>query len=358
VIVLEANSDTIGGRLRKGALDGVPIDLGGEWIHGKPSKILNPILDRNVAAEVNVVRHTVPLKAWDGNIFYTQSADGYGDYKWVGTTWWDFFNDKVAAELDNVVLGCAVTSIDYSSANSTVVLTCENGDTYFARTAVVVTTSMTLLQKKAIQFIPTLPAKHAESINDFQMAPGLKVFLEFSGEKFFPELWEVEQDWTDFEAEKEQSANYNDRVFYDETYGQKTDKNIVGLFSYGASAERYMAQAGNNEDAVVNLVLADLDAMFNGKATANFVQAVVQIWPKEQYVCTGYTRWVTEHSTRKDYAIHVLQKPINNKIYFAGEALPPNGADWGFVHGAALSGKAVAQKIERKHRKRFLRKRN
>jgi len=347
VTVLEAHAAAIGGRLRKddSTFAGLDVDLGGEWIHGDPANILNPILGRNVAAEVDTVRHTVPLSAWDGSEFYQQSADGYGDYKWADSTWWDFFNDKVAAELDNIVLGCAVTSIDYGDDNN--IVTCKNGDSYAAGTAVVVTVSMTLMQQKSIQFIPTLPAEYIESIDDFQMAPGLKVFMEFE-EKFFPQLWEVEKDWTDFAANNEASALYSDRVFYDETFGQTTNKNIIGLFSYGASAERYLSQSGSNEDAVENLVLADLDAMFDGKATATFVRSVIQIWSKEKYVGTGYTRWVTEDNINtEEYAIDVLQEPINNRVFFAGEALPVNDADWGFVHEAALSGKAVAQKINK-----------
>jgi hypothetical protein len=40
-----------------------------------------------------------------------------------------------------------------------------------------------------------------------------------------------------------------------------------------------------------------------------------------------------------------MQSPVSNKIFFAGEALPVDLENWGFAHGAALSGKKAAQQI-------------
>lgn len=40
-----------------------------------------------------------------------------------------------------------------------------------------------------------------------------------------------------------------------------------------------------------------------------------------------------------------MQTPLDDKILFAGEALPVDQESWGYAHGAALSGKAAARKI-------------
>ena len=54
--VVEAG-DKIGGRIRKDdALSDFPIDVGAEWIHGKVDKILNEIVDFDVASEVETIQ--------------------------------------------------------------------------------------------------------------------------------------------------------------------------------------------------------------------------------------------------------------------------------------------------------------
>ena len=110
------------------------------------------------------------------------------------------------------------------------------------------------------------------------------------------------------------------------------------MFAYGAVARQFVE--ASSDDAVVQMVLAQLDTMFAGQATEHFVRGKVQNWAHVPYIETGYTRWVKPES-----AIRVLQTPLRNQILWAGEALPVDQENWGFVHWAALSGKAAARKI-------------
>ena len=80
--------------------------------------------------------------------------------------------------------------------------------------------------------------------------------------------------------------------------------------------------------------------MFAGQATVHYVQGKVQNWANVPSIETGYTRWVDPES-----AIGVLQTPLNHRLWFAGEALPVDQENWGYAHGAALSGKQAAQQI-------------
>ena len=349
VRILEA-SPRIGGRVLRDAqtFAGVPVDLGAEWIHGRPAKILNPLLDRDIAEQLksHIVAHKYgKISVWDGTAFYREKPDfGWNDHKWVDYTWFDFFKDHIVSALngDDIVLNCPVTAIEYDSTTTTTpgcTVQCQNGEAYQAD-FVVMTVSMQQLQNNRIQFTPALPMKYQHAIDSFQMEPAIKVFLEFN-QKFYPPVWVIERDWKDYSL-RESSANYADRIFYDETFhnhnNNNSEQNIVGMFAYGAVARQFVEASSN--DAVVRMVLAQLDIMFAGQATEHFVCAKVQNWAHVPYIETGYTRWVKPESS-----IGVLQTPLQNRILWAGEALPVDRENWGFVHGAALSGKAVARKI-------------
>lgn len=176
----------------------------------------------------------------------------------------------------------------------------------------------------------------------FQMEPAIKGFLEFDV-KFFPSVWVVERDWQDFSLD-ESSANYADRVFYDARFGQSSTTSshqnpLMGVFVYGALARQYL-EASPTDDVIMDTILSELDVMFTGQATAHFVQGQVQNWVDVPYIETGYTRWVDPES-----AMGVLQTPLHHRLWFAGEALPVDQENWGFAHGAALSGKQAAQQI-------------
>mmetsp|Transcript_2341 Transcript_2341/g.4321 ORF Transcript_2341/g.4321 Transcript_2341/m.4321 type:complete len:328 (-) Transcript_2341:81-1064(-) len=195
-----------------------------------------------------------------------------------------------------------------------------------------------ILQNNDITFVPQLPSEYRNAIWKFEMEPAVKVFLEFT-EPFYPSYLIVESDWEEF-GDGCQSQNYADRLFYDETYGQETSRHILGMFAYARAADRYTALS--DEAAVVTSILNELDTMFDGKASATYTgNFVMQDWSKEPYVSTGYTRWVRDDPG----PINVFQRPIDGKVLFAGESLPPNDQDWGYVHGAALSGKRAAELV-------------
>ena len=133
-------------------------------------------------------------------------------------------------------------------------------------------------------------------------------------------------------------ASFTMKFFTSQKNSNGSRHNIVGMFAYGAVARQFVE--ASSDDAVVQMVLAQLDTMFAGQATEHFVRGKVQNWAHVPYIETGYTRWVKPES-----AIRVLQTPLRNQILWAGEALPVDQENWGFVHWAALSGKAAARKI-------------
>jgi monoamine oxidase len=338
VRVLESDQ-CIGGRMRKTTKwHNISIDIGGEWIHVDPSKILTEIVDGSDIIPATIPHDFGDLAVYDheANEFYyekTESGDDFEAWKWVNSTWWDFFNDHVASSVrDDIVLGCVVQSIDYS--NKPAMVTCQNGEIYNAD-YVIVTVSMKVLQDGLIQFTPALPGKYLKVLDEFRMEPALKVFMEFS-ETFYPDVFEVEQDYERYSLDME-SASYGERVFYNEMFGQEKSAHILGMFAYGRPTDPYMKLSDNHE-LIVESILSELDSMVESKASRLYLnKAIVQIWSAtaEPYVRTGYTRWV-----RNDpHPIKVFQKPVAKTLLFAGEALPVDLENWGYIHGAALSGK-------------------
>jgi monoamine oxidase len=332
VRVLEANSHTIGGRMRKDTSLGLPIDLGAEWIETHPS-VLKEIVSHTLPP-FDMVQHIPFYAEWDGHTFNTTTYD-YVEYLWVNYTWQDFFTDHVASFFkEDVSLGCAVNKINY--ATSRVSASCHDGRSYHAD-RVIVTASMKVLQDDIIHFNPALPLHYRTALNQFSMGPAVKAFIEFD-ETFYPKFLEVMSDMYTYSL-AESSPNYYERMFYDEMYGESTTKHILGMFAYGRAAEQYVN--ASSSAAIVKSILDELNQIFHGEATASYVRHVVKNWAADPFVRTGYTRWV--HNWRA--TIQTMQHPVSNKVFFAGEALPVDLENWGFVHGAALSGKMAAQKI-------------
>jgi monoamine oxidase len=340
VKVLEA-SGRIGGRARKDTTWDFGVPLGPEWLHlpsGGGYKNTNALLSDIVEPHRTVKKQTVlepnDDHYWDGSNLWIEPGTTPKDYRWVGSTWFDFFNDEVASYLrhDTVVLGCVVTEVDY--LNTPIIVYCEDGRV-FESSSIIVTASMEVLQDGDISFYPDLPSTYQSSILSYEMDVAVKVFLEFK-EKFYPSLLWLDDDFIDYSYDNCESSVFGQRLFYDATIGQDSTHHILGVFLYGALAEPY---EGNNKNDIIQDIVDLLDEIFDGKASVTLVKGIVQDWSKDPYIRTAYTKLA------RRWAMRTLRNPIDNKLYFAGEAIPASGSGWGYANGAALSGKSAARKI-------------
>jgi len=204
---------------------------------------------------------------------------------------------------------------------------------------VIVTASMKILQDGDINFLPTLPSEYTDQIAKFNMSPAVTAYLEFE-EEFYPEgdLY-LDTDFAIYDFEDPTSKFYGVRYFFDYNYDQKINRtSILGMDTFALASEQYV---GKNSSEVIDLLLEVLDIMSNDTATQLFRKGVVQDWSAEPYVKTGYTRYVLDSGT----AIETLKKPIEDKIYFAGESLPDDNSPFATVFAAAQSGKRAALQI-------------
>ncbi|CAB9528117.1 Peroxisomal N(1)-acetyl-spermine/spermidine oxidase [Seminavis robusta] len=329
--ILEASS-VIGGRLKKmptGFAD-FPIDIGGEWIHDEPTVLENIT---GVEVEVETIPYVDSYVEWEDGEWYSY---GYytEDYKFVNYTWFDLFNDYMAPDvLDHVDFDCQVEFIDWSTIP--VEVSCSDGLRYFTANHVIVTVPMSVLQSDDIYFEPALPVETQVAIDKYDFMSGMKVFMKY-GERFYREAFEFASDY----PYDEDWINGSSRYFYSATFGQDTDLNILGSFSVGDTYEPFVNLTNEQIFASIN---TQLDSVYEGQASEYFVEGYVQDWNDQPYIRGSYTH-LDETPDEWD-AIEELRLPLEDRIFFAGEAIPPYTYQFGNVHGAAYSGRAAAEKI-------------
>ena len=366
--ILEA-SDRYGGRLRK--LEGFadfPLDLGAEWMHGKRSVIGDlarskgtktfrdnsdtiiwfqgslqtsipkpysllldedeffktsgaPISLFHEAVGRGVDFHGFPLietlagefGASSDNLSTRDSAlelekysSGNTDFKFPDT-FFDFFDRHIASEVtDNIILDSPVEAIDYSGER--VVVSTNQGQNYTADKCII-TVPITILQDEDITFQPELSFEKRNAFHGLGMERGMKVFLKFQ-EKFYH----------DNIVGGQSSPSYANSA-----YGREVNDNVLMAFVMGISAENLKS----SNQGVVPTLLAELDLMYDGQATQNFVDSFVMDWGDHPFVRGAYS-----YNLRGSFGERErIAEPVDNKLFFAGEATNTNG-HFQTVHGA------------------------
>jgi monoamine oxidase len=306
--ILEASS-VLGGRLKRAEdFADFPIDLGAEWIHEDPSVLAKLISDPHISANVEIMPYspdTIYSFKNGKRRKHNWGSNFYSEYKFKNTTWYGFFEKYIAPNIaDKIIFNCPVNEIDHSADK--VSIKNINEDTFEAD-KVLLTVPITILQNNSIDFIPSLPTEKTKAINSINMPDGIKVFIEFS-EKFYPDLLFAESLISGIQSQ--------DKIFYDATLRKDSNRNILGLFSVGAKSSPYTDLETDTE--IINMILSELDEMFDGKASQTYVKHIIQNWSKEPYIQGSYGIDFQESESK---TAEKLFKPIDNKIYFAGEAL-------------------------------------
>ena len=366
--ILEASAN-YGGRL--GKLTGFanfPIDTGAQWLHGKNSILSDLITKSNTKITlddsetkywfnnqlVNALPQNTDIFEGDDlpDISYNDYAlqKGLGnEYKYIveniagdqgaaanrlsvfgnsqdeenwnsgdddfkfQETYFDLIDTQIASQVKNkILLNTIVTQIDYSQ--TTIQIKDSNNNTYNAD-KVIITVPITILKSADIQFIPTLPNEKTTAFSKIGMDAGMKVFLKFSN-KFF---------------DKNVIGGSICAAYADDSIGKAQNDNVLLAFIMGVQAE-YLTALGSNE-AITNKLLQELDTMYNGQATASFIASHVQNWTTNPFIKGAYSYCTIGMGDARK----VATKPINKKLYFAGEAMNTNGHHQ-TVHGAVETG--------------------
>ncbi|MGB0712417.1 MAG: flavin monoamine oxidase family protein [Gammaproteobacteria bacterium] len=320
----------VGGRMKRltGFVD-FPIPLGAEWLHG-PESLLRDILARSgEPPPVRTVGYAGDVESgWFARGALTlEPLGGTDDRKFVGSTWFDFFEAAVLPAIrDRIRINTRVSHIDYSGgvAGRGVRLSTTDGIQHQAD-AVLITVPTQVLKDGDIRFTPDLPADKRAAIEQAEVWGGIKVFIEFS-ERFFPAFLEF----------PDSDTRNGQRLYYDAAYGQDSHHHVLGLFAVGQQARRYQGLSATDLKA---RVLGELDAVFAGRASKTYVQHVTQDWSREPHIRSAY---LSDHA---DWRIpRRLARSVDDRLYFAGEACT-EGEDWGGVHDAARSAREAVERL-------------
>lgn len=327
--IIEA-SDTYGGRLKKAAnFTDFPLDLGAEWIHVDPqvlSEITNKPIDKEQFETISYNPQTI--QSWkDGKLSSHNYIKGlYSEWKFKRSTWFDFFEQNIVVEIrDKMVLNKAVEAINYEGGQ--VRVKAVDGEE-IAGDKLLLTVPIKILQQEQIAFKPEMPKFKKEAIEQVFMGDGIKLFVEFE-ERFYPDILCY---GNIFRALTEEN-----KFVYDAAYKKESDKNILGLFAINEKAKAYTEL---KEEEIIAKFLAELDTIFEGKASVHYKQHILQNWSKEPFIQGAYS--YSFDGDRGDI-INKLSEPLGDKVYFAGEAL--SKTNQAMVQGACESAYRAIQQL-------------
>lgn len=230
-----------------------------------------------------------------------------------------------APVLDTIQYNKIVNAVNYTASGVTI--TCADGSTYTADKCVV-SVPLPILKENSISFSPALPESKLNAIDTLDMGAGMKLFLKFSTNFWGSDIGGIT------------TAGYTTYIWTPGIDKTGATNNVLVCFIMGENAEHMSAL----DDAAIDVALSELDALFDGAATANFVDAFIQDWGKEPFVKGAYSypalnTYTTEtNTTRID-----LAAPVDCVLFFAGEATNNNHP--ATVHGALESGARVAAEI-------------
>jgi monoamine oxidase len=216
----------------------------------------------------------------------------------------------------------------------------------FSAEAVIVTVPLSLLQtdpaKGGIHFNPDLPVAKQVAINRLAMGNVLKINLLFR-ERF----WEKVTLWD----ERANRVSFDDAGFFHypdapvPTWWTQMPLRAPLLVGWvgGPGADR-LRNASGSEQRIVDQAIASLAQIFN--LTAEAVRAQMEApfihdWHDDPFARGAYT-YVPVNALE---AQHALALPVENKLFFAGEATSVGHV--GTVHGAIQSGQRAAAEVLR-----------
>ena len=227
---------------------------------------------------------------------------------------------------DHLIINTPIVQVDYSDINL-IRLTDAEGNIHEC-TILIVTVPVAVLKAGDINFVPNLPINTTSAMNRIGMDIGYKVMLGF-----YVNFWG-----------KEVSSIYTDGVapeYYAPGKGRSlNDENrLLSALIMGKQAE---ALAGKTDLEIIQLLLADLDLLYDGEASQQFDESTTYVtnWGDMQYI-KGVKSYplVSGTGAAEEYA-----RPINDRLFFAGEATALNG-NYGTVQGALESAERVVKEV-------------
>jgi hypothetical protein len=220
-----------------------------------------------------------------------------------------------------------VTTIDTSGVKPVAI---DANGVYHYADAIIVTVSVGVLKAEIIDFIPDLPASKVTAYTTIGMGRGLKISVRFSSPFWDPNTFSM--------LTEGPAGNCWDPGHYQ----NGTSDYVLTCFSMGENAQILSDLA--NDTARINQVLSDLDLIFAGAATTNYVEGVVQDWTNEPYVRGSYSYPAPGTFPGGTSMRQELAAQVGTTLYFAGEATHNSAPST--VPGAMQSGDRASGELD------------
>lgn len=253
---------------------------------------------------------------------------GDGIHILEGQTNYSVLKSTFSTVIPKISFNTPIVSINYTGEQ--IELGGAGGES-FTTDMVVVTTPLSILKSGDISFTPALPAIKQNALNSLGMDAGLKAALAFNGN-----FWGNNTSSIITEGPIQR--------FYAPGLGRSVSNSVLAIYAMGSQAEELGALS---EEEVYQVMLDELDAMFNGNASRLVVRdqddvilGVVQDWAKEPYIKGAYSYPKIGASLSPE----ILGLPVDDRVFFAGEATATN-YDFGTVQGALTSAERVLDEV-------------
>lgn len=222
----------------------------------------------------------------------------------------------------DIRLNHVVTKVDYSGEGVRV----STADETFSGKYAISTLPLGVLEKGSVEFYPSLPERKLDAIENLEMGVLNKVYL------LFPEVfWDEDSELIGYIGnEKGHWAEFYNMYFY-------IGEPILLAFNaaeYGREIEEL------SDEEIISDVMLVLEKIY-GEDIPNPNGYLITRWGSDEFSGGSYS-YTAAGATGDDFDI--LAEPLENKLFFAGEATSRNYH--GSVHGAFLSGIREAERID------------
>lgn len=394
VTVLEAR-DRLGGRLYTQHVGQHPVELGAEFVHGKPEEILGlaaeggvPIvpvegnflhkengswanagelmhevnelfskmpadgldqsflhyLDHTAASEQvrhQALRYVEGFHAADPALISVQSLvrDSQaeeaisGDHQYRMEHGYEPLVQAVVNRLDRQCCEILLNTAVTEVQWRPKQVTVRTSKREFTAPQAIITLPLGVLKARSVSFSPTLPEKE-NAISFLEMGPVVRVSLCFA-----TKFWEQEPVLADLSFLFTDDRNFP-------TWWSNNPLPCPILTAWAAGHDG-TAQSGKNKDDVVQAAVQSLANILeiNEKQIRNhLIEAFIHDWQNDPFSRGAYSYAAVGGID----AARELAKPVANTLYFAGEAANSDGYN-GTVHGAIATGLRAAKEVLQSH---------
>ena len=383
VLCIEAMNRTGGRCYSDTSTFGIPIDIGGHWLHGfsenqlakfgkkhkdkfkiYPENAPSIVYDgkRKVEAnelwriykELKKIRYTnrtdvpfitlVPEKIKKNSWFDTaakmvgdaRDLDNFSSYD-DNVNWYDpgsgdglcregygtllaYYRKDVPVKLNTIV-----SEIKWGGKGVQIVT---NKGTINAK-ACIITTSIGVLKAEKIKFSPPLPSRKIKALDGISMTYSNRVLIKLK-KKFYKSKKIKNDTW--FNTKCNSNGVRSPQTYYGSL---KMGGSDVSLFGISGQFAKDLGEEG--DEATIDFILNDLKSTFGSKFYKKyFIKAKSIAWSKNPFTFGSYTGAIPgkANNLRRE-----LRMPVGDKIFFAGEA---TALAFSTVHGADRSGKRAA----------------